>query len=192
MQYFFYPYRKHPNVHFSTLTENILTFSKPSTTDHPMDLSSSLLITNTEKHSVHQIVGTDTTLSDIWEVMFFTKLFPTCKGCGKQKSNDEWLHCCECWMRWNLITEDEVTGQFLKTLTFHICCLNSATARPAHSYRSEGSGKQFGRASSAHVICLKEPKSNRNLEKEPQTKRERRRNVMRTVKRQKTVTRIEK
>lgn len=72
-------------------------------------------------------------------------------------------------MSWDLITEDEVTGQFLKTLTFHICCLNSATARPSHSYRSEGSGKQFGCASSAHAIPLKEPKSNRDmlLQKKP-------------------------
>lgn len=158
----------------STLTENTPTFiSLPllkTSWCSPNQVLRIILWTSvllywspTLKSSVHQIVGTDTTLSDIWEVMFFTKLFPTCKGCGKQKSNDEWLHCCECWMRWNLITEDEVTGQFLKTLTFHICCLNSATARPAHSYRSEGSGKQFGRASSAHVICLKEPKFNRDM-----------------------------
>ena len=71
--------------------------------------------------------------------------------------------------------------------------LNSATARPAHSYRSGGSGKQFSCASRAAITCLKEPNSNMDklLWRKPgegATNWERKKEKwMRTEKRQRTV-----
>lgn len=68
-------------------------------------------------------------------------------------------------MGWSLVAEDEITGRFLKTHLPRLLPQSSltATARPAHSYRPEGSGKQFGRASRALIARLREPNSNTDM-----------------------------
>jgi len=89
-------------------------------------------------------------------------------------------------MGWSLVTEDGVMGCFPRrhspSTSAASVTLNSATARPAHSYRSGGSGKKFSCASRAAITCLKELNANIDMLqwKKPGegaiTKRERRRN----------------